>query len=176
MAKKFLTSLLSLAFLTFVMFNNINTADAAGDKDCKDFSGDHKAVMEYWYSHHYTAENDPERLDGWGNKVDDGIPCEVSKDEYNAFLASKKADKSDKDDKASTSDDKATTSKDNTSDKTAANTSDDKSNTDSSSTSSDNDEGGSLPNTATHYPTMILVGAIIAFLGALLFFRKRAVN
>ncbi|QNF29646.1 YHYH domain-containing protein [Metabacillus elymi] len=46
------------------------------DKDCSDFSS-YEEVVEYWNSKGYSKTNDPEKLDGWGNAVDDGIPCEA---------------------------------------------------------------------------------------------------
>ncbi|WP_079515004.1 YHYH domain-containing protein [Rossellomorea marisflavi] len=47
------------------------------DKDCSDF-GSYDEVVEYWNAMGYSATNDPENLDGWGNGVvDDGIPCEA---------------------------------------------------------------------------------------------------
>jgi hypothetical protein len=54
------------------------TAPAAtrNDKDCSDFAT-YDEVVEYWNSKGYSATYDPERLDGWGNTVDDGIPCEA---------------------------------------------------------------------------------------------------
>lgn len=54
------------------------TAPAAtrNDKDCSDFAS-YDEVVEYWNAKGYSATYDPERLDGWGNAVDDGIPCEA---------------------------------------------------------------------------------------------------
>lgn len=46
------------------------------DKDCSDFSS-YDEVVAYWNAKGYTKEYDPERLDGFGNVVDDGIPCEA---------------------------------------------------------------------------------------------------
>ncbi|WHZ02796.1 YHYH domain-containing protein [Neobacillus sp. YX16] len=47
------------------------------EKDCTDFAS-YDEVVEYWNKKGYSATNDPENLDGWGNGVvDDGIPCEV---------------------------------------------------------------------------------------------------
>ncbi|MDQ0974832.1 flagellar biosynthesis/type III secretory pathway protein FliH [Neobacillus niacini] len=47
------------------------------EKDCTDFAS-YDEVVEYWNTKGYSATNDPENLDGWGNGVvDDGIPCEV---------------------------------------------------------------------------------------------------
>ncbi|MCY8938518.1 YHYH domain-containing protein [Peribacillus frigoritolerans] len=50
------------------------------DMDCSEF-GSYDEVVEYWNSKGYSATNDPENLDGWGNgQVDDGIPCEAPSD------------------------------------------------------------------------------------------------
>ncbi|MBM7554441.1 YHYH domain-containing protein [Thalassobacillus pellis] len=46
------------------------------DKDCSDFSS-YEEVVAYWNRKGYTKDYDPERLDGFGNVVDDGIPCEA---------------------------------------------------------------------------------------------------
>ncbi|WP_257349797.1 YHYH domain-containing protein [Pseudalkalibacillus decolorationis] len=51
------------------------TTTQSSDKDCSDFSS-YEEVVNYWNSKGYSKTNDPERLDGFGNKVDDGIPCE----------------------------------------------------------------------------------------------------
>ena len=55
------------------------SSNDALDKDCSDFSS-YDEVVEYWNSKGYSKTYDPERLDGWGNKVDDGIPCEAPSD------------------------------------------------------------------------------------------------
>ncbi|OAH53851.1 hypothetical protein AWH48_11300 [Domibacillus aminovorans] len=56
-------------------YDSTQTTDS-WDKDCTDF-GTYEEVVEYWNANGYTRENDPEKLDGWGNIVDDGIPCEA---------------------------------------------------------------------------------------------------
>lgn len=52
------------------------TSNQSWDKDCSDFSS-YEEVVEYWNSKGYSKTNDPEKLDGFGNTVDDGIPCEA---------------------------------------------------------------------------------------------------
>ncbi|APH06524.1 YHYH domain-containing protein [Bacillus weihaiensis] len=52
------------------------STSASTDKDCSDFAS-YEEVIEYWNEKGYSKTNDPERLDGWGNTVDDGIPCEA---------------------------------------------------------------------------------------------------
>lgn len=59
--------------------SSINSSPAVTrtDKNCSDFAS-YDEVVSYWNSKGYSATNDPENLDGWGNgKVDDGIPCEA---------------------------------------------------------------------------------------------------
>lgn len=56
---------------------NSSPAVTRTDKNCSDFAS-YDEVVSYWNSKGYSATNDPENLDGWGNgKVDDGIPCEA---------------------------------------------------------------------------------------------------
>ena len=57
--------------------SNQPSATKRNDKDCADFAT-YDEVVAYWNSKGYSATNDPENLDGWGNgQVDDGIPCEA---------------------------------------------------------------------------------------------------
>ncbi|MEK4010182.1 YHYH domain-containing protein [Peribacillus sp. FSL M8-0224] len=55
--------------------NSSASSDDSWDKDCTDFSS-YDEIVDYWNSKGYSKTNDPEKLDGWGNAVDDGIPCE----------------------------------------------------------------------------------------------------
>lgn len=55
--------------------DNTGSSNDSWDNDCSDFSS-YEEVVEYWNSKGYTKYYDPEKLDGWGNKVDDGVPCE----------------------------------------------------------------------------------------------------
>ena len=48
----------------------------SNDKDCSDFNS-YDEVIAYWNAKGYSATYDPENLDGYGNVVDDGIPCEA---------------------------------------------------------------------------------------------------
>ncbi|MBZ5751348.1 YHYH domain-containing protein [Metabacillus rhizolycopersici] len=59
--------------------SSTSTSNQSWDKDCSDFST-YDEVVEYWNSKGYSKTNDPEKLDGWGNAVDDGIPCEAPSD------------------------------------------------------------------------------------------------
>ncbi|WP_042455053.1 excalibur calcium-binding domain-containing protein [Neobacillus dielmonensis] len=75
------------ALFTFVLLSSVSTIGAkAQDMDCKDFST-HGAVMDFWYNNGYSATNDPHDLD----RDNDGLPCEVTKAEYDTYVAQQKA-------------------------------------------------------------------------------------
>lgn len=76
--------LIGSMFTLFVLLNCLSPVQAAGDKDCGDFSSPQE-LMEFWYSNGYNANNDPHRLDG----DNDGLPCEVTSSEYNSYVKSK---------------------------------------------------------------------------------------
>ncbi|MEU3679263.1 YHYH domain-containing protein, partial [Streptomyces griseus] len=59
--------------------NTTPSTNQSWDKDCSDFAT-YDEVVNYWNSKGYSKTNDPEKLDGWGNTVDDGIPCEAPGD------------------------------------------------------------------------------------------------
>jgi LPXTG-motif cell wall-anchored protein len=123
--------------------------DADTDKDCGDFNGDHQAVMEFWYSNGYSASNDPHDLD----RDSDGLPCEVDKDEYDSFVASKNNDNEE---------DSSTT----------PSTDDNNSSNDSGQSS----EGGELPATASSSPLAALGGALMAAVGGVLVFGRKLIK
>lgn len=152
--KMFTVGLLSVGILTA----GVPVAYAEADtKNCGDFNGDGSAVMEFWYDNSYSANNDPHGLD----RDADGLPCEVTTDAWNSFVADKEAEENSE----------LTEEESNT---TTESTNDDSSN-DSSNTPTE-EEGGELPDTATNNPMMMLVGAIMAAVGGLFFIRKKQTN
>jgi hypothetical protein len=69
----------SVVFAVLMIFSGVPAALASHgtDLNCSDFVGKPDELKKHWIEHGYSAENDPEGLDGWPkNKVDDGIPCE----------------------------------------------------------------------------------------------------
>ncbi|MGN1400424.1 MAG: excalibur calcium-binding domain-containing protein [Bacillus sp. (in: firmicutes)] len=115
---------------------------AEEDRNCGDFSSKEE-VMEFWYENGYSADNDPHDLD----RDSDGLPCETSQSEYNAYVASKEDESNDE----PASDSNSGTG----SDQGAGNT-----------------EGEVLPDTATDNVSMIAIGAMIAAAGGILVLRK----
>jgi len=85
MMKKWLITVLAFAFLA-IGYSSEAQAAVAGDKDCGDFSSKEQ-VMEFWYSNGYNAGNDPHDLD----RDNDGLPCEVSKGDYDSFIKNQQA-------------------------------------------------------------------------------------
>ncbi|UOQ45928.1 LPXTG cell wall anchor domain-containing protein [Halobacillus salinarum] len=116
---------------------------ADSDKNCDDFSN-HDAVMEFWYDNGYDENNDPHGLDG----DNDGLPCEVSSDAWNSFVA-------DKED--SNSDDGTTSDEDSS----------------AADTNESMDEGGELPDTATNNPLMMIIGLGVIAVGGSFFIRRK---
>ena len=135
--KKLFAGVMALGFLlagqsTFVF--------AEDDRNCDDFSNKEE-VMAFWYENGYNANNDPHDLD----RDNDGLPCETSKGEYDAYVASRE----DKDDEAGATDSQ------------------------SGSDSEENQtEGEALPDTATDNIGMMTLGAALAAAGGILALRK----
>jgi len=135
--KKLFAGVMALGFLlagqsTFVF--------AEDDRNCDDFSNKEE-VMAFWYENGYNADNDPHDLD----RDNDGLPCETSKGEYDAYVASRE----DKDDEAGATDSQA-----------------------GSDSEEKQAEGEALPDTATDNIGMMTLGAALAAAGGILALRK----
>ena len=69
---KWVTGLVVAAVVSLGGMSAVQANHSPGTINCENFStGDE--VYEFWTSHGYSAENDPEGLDGNDN---DGLPCE----------------------------------------------------------------------------------------------------
>ena len=135
--KKLFAGMMALGFLlagqsTFVF--------AEDDRNCDDFSNKEE-VMAFWYENGYDANNDPHDLD----RDNDGLPCETSKGEYDAYVASRE----DKDDEAGATDSQG-----------------------GSDSEENQTEGEALPDTATDNIGMMTLGAALAAAGGILALRK----
>lgn len=171
MSKKWLVSLFSAGVISLGMSA---PASADTDKDCADFET-HEEAQQYFEDQGYTAENDPERLDGYD---EDGLACE-SLPEGNGTSTSSDDDTSE--DTASTteedvteeasSSDEGTTEETNTEEEAASTEASDENMAEESA-----EEGGEMPETATNQPAWALAGAAAAGLGVLLLVRRRAAS
>lgn len=160
------------AALTFGGIGTVATTASAEsnglDKDCSDFKGKpYQEVVDYWNSKGYTATNDPERLDGWGNKVDDGIPCEAPSD----YDTSKINGIGKKEEATS----EETTKEETTTEQPAkeeTSTKEDNSSSEQKATS-DKKEGEELPETASNNPLGVAAGLAVAAAGVVVFTRRK---
>lgn len=160
------------AALTFGGIGTVATTASAEsnglDKDCSDFKGKpYQEVVDYWNSKGYTATNDPERLDGWGNKVDDGIPCEAPSD-YDTSKINGIGKKEEATSEETTKEE--TTTEQTTEEETA--TKEDNSSSEQKATS-DKKEGEELPETASNNPLGVAAGLAVAAAGVVVFNRRK---
>ena len=184
------------AALTFGGIGTVATtawAESNGlDKDCSDFSS-YDEVVNYWNSKGYSATNDPERLDGWGNKVDDGIPCEApdgyDTSKINGIGKKEEATKEETTTNDSTKEESTTeeqpakeetatddsTKEESTTDESTKETTVTKEDNSSSekAETSDKKEGEELPETASNNPLGVAAGVAVAAAGAVLFTRRK---
>ncbi|MFL0574942.1 LPXTG cell wall anchor domain-containing protein [Priestia megaterium] len=158
------------AALTFGGIGTVATTASAEsnglDKDCSDFSS-YDEVVNYWNSKGYTATNDPERLDGWGNKVDDGIPCEAPSG-YDTSKINGIAKKEETTKEETTTE--QTTEEQPVKEETA--TKEDNSSSEQKATS-DKKEGEELPETASNNPLGVAAGLAVAAAGVVVFTRRK---
>ncbi|BFJ01140.1 MAG: hypothetical protein PME_35750 [Priestia megaterium] len=165
------------AALTFGGIGTVATTASAEsnglDKDCSDFKGKpYQEVVDYWNSKGYTATNDPERLDGWGNKVDDGIPCEAPSD-YDTSKINGIGKKEEATSEETTKEE--TTTEQSTEEQPAKEdtaTKEDNSSSEQKATS-DKKEGEELPETASNNPLGVAAGLAVAAAGVVVFTRRK---
>jgi len=173
------------AALTFGGIGTVATTASAEsnglDKDCSDFSS-YDEVVNYWNSKGYTATNDPERLDGWGNKVDDGIPCEApsgydtskingiaKKEESTSEETTKEETTTEQNSEEQPAKEESATD-DSTKQKTV--TKEDNSSSEQKVTA-DKKEGEELPETASNNPLGVVAGLAVATAGIVVFTRRK---
>ena len=165
------------AALTFGGIGTVATTASAEsnglDKDCSDFKGKpYQEVVDYWNSKGYTATNDPERLDGWGNKVDDGIPCEAPSDYDTSKIngIGKKEEATSEETTKEETTTEQTTEEQPAKEETA--TKEDNSSSEQKATS-DKKEGEELPETASNNPLGVAAGLSVAAAGVVVFTRRK---
>ncbi|GAB1803121.1 LPXTG cell wall anchor domain-containing protein [Priestia megaterium] len=165
------------AALTFGGIGTVATTASAEsnglDKDCSDFKGKpYQEVVDYWNSKGYTATNDPERLDGWGNKVDDGIPCEAPSDYDTSKIngIGKKEEATSEETTKEETTTEQTTEEQPAKEETA--TKEDNSSSGQKATS-DKKEGEELPETASNNPLGVAAGLAVAAAGVVVFTRRK---
>lgn len=182
------------AALTFGGIGTVATTASAEsnglDKDCSDFSS-YDEVVNYWNSKGYSATNDPERLDGWGNKVDDGIPCEApdgydtskingigkkeetTKEETTNDSTKEESTTEEQPAKEETATDDSTKEEQTTDESTKETTVTKEDNSSEQPATSDKKEGEELPETASNNPLGVAAGLAVAAAGMVVFTRRK---
>jgi LPXTG-motif cell wall-anchored protein len=165
------------AALTFGGIGTVATTASAEsnglDKECSDFKGKpYQEVVDYWNSKGYTATNDPERLDGWGNKVDDGTPCEAPSDYDTSKIngIGKKEEATSEETTKEETTTEQTTEEQPAKEETA--TKEDNSSSEQKATS-DKKEGEELPETASNNPLGVAAGLAVAAAGVVVFTHRK---
>lgn len=160
MIKKWAIGILGAAIISLGGMSAVQAEHGAPEKDCGNFSSGEE-VFEFWTSHNYSADNDPERLDGIDN---DGRPCESLTvnmvDQFAAYQS------------GTTESEEAPVEEEAAEEEAPAD--EDATEEASGSGESAEDEGDALPVTSTSYPTMMLFGLLTAGVGAFVLFRRKA--
>jgi hypothetical protein len=161
--KKSWFALLSALALLFSL--GISSAGAETDRDCGEF-GSKEEVMEFWHSNGYSATNDPHDLD----RDADGLPCEVSKGEYDSYVASKEDSSEEPADEAS---EESTEEESESTEESSAPAATVEKKDDSGTKS---ESGEKMPDTATNNVPMMAASVALVLTGAMLFIRKKQTN
>ncbi|PYZ97021.1 cell surface protein [Alteribacter lacisalsi] len=147
------------------------TADhEEGTVNCGDFSTGEE-VYEFWTSHGYNSENDPERLDG----DSDGVPCEsLTSHMADDFLAYEAGEDGAEEEDATEED--ATEEDATEEDATEAEATEEEAEETAAGSEESSDEGDELPATATSFPMMMLIGLLTAGAAAFMLLRRKVVQ
>ncbi|MCP3031746.1 LPXTG cell wall anchor domain-containing protein [Halobacillus sp. A1] len=168
--KKLLMVLCSVGFFAGIFLGSgVAFAEHSDNKNCDDFETGEE-VMDFWESHDYNEDNDPDGLD----RDKDGQPCEELTDGV--------YDGSDSEDSEESSEDTATeesdedSEEDTSSEEESSEDADEAAGSDGDDSDSAEEEGGELPDTATNSPFMMMMGALFVGAGGLLLIRKKSLN
>ncbi|PYZ94823.1 hypothetical protein CR194_04660 [Salipaludibacillus keqinensis] len=195
MLRKWVIGITSLAFVSLGGMSTVMADHEEGTVNCGDFDTGEE-VYEFWTSHGYNSENDPERLDG----DSDGVPCEsLTSSMESEFLAYESGEDSATEDESNYDDsneedvtDENATEEDASEEEATEDDAVEEDATEEEATDEEtleedadeagagseesSDEGDALPATATSYPMMILLGLLTAGAGAFMLIRRKVVQ
>lgn len=179
--KKWFVGISSVALVSFGGMASVHADHEEGTVNCSAFETGGE-VWDFWTEHGYHADNDPEGLDG----DSDGIPCEslTLPDYEDEFVdwqenerweengepvevepetePSEETPEEEPSETEESAEEPAESSEEEVVEEEAA--------------EEEAEEGEALPTTANTYPTLMLIGALAAGAGALLFSRKKTVK
>lgn len=161
MIKKWIIGITSVAFVSLGGMAAVSADHEEGTINCSNFDTGEE-VYEFWTSHGYHSENDPERLDG----DSDGVPCESLTSSMESEFLAYEAEQASSEEEA--------TEEEATEEEATEEEADDESADESAAGSEESsDEGDALPATATSYPTMILLSLLTAGASAFILIRRK---
>ncbi|SES28101.1 excalibur calcium-binding domain-containing protein [Salipaludibacillus aurantiacus] len=187
MIKKWLIGITSVAFVSLGGMAAVTADHEEGTINCSNFETGEE-VYEFWTSHGYHSENDPERLDG----DSDGVPCESltssMESEFLAYEADQQSTSEEETTEEEATEEEATeeeaTEEDATDEEaieeaateeaaTEEEADEDSANESAADSEESSDEGDALPATATSYPMMILLSLLTAGASAFILIRRK---
>ncbi|TMW71303.1 LPXTG cell wall anchor domain-containing protein [Alteribacter natronophilus] len=150
-----------------------------GTVNCGDFSTGEE-VYEFWTSHGYNSENDPERLDG----DSDGVPCEsLTSSMESDFLAYEAGEDTTEEEAAEeeateeeTTEEEATEEEATEEEAAEEDATEEDAGEAANGSDESSDDGDALPVTANSYPMMLLIGLLAAGAGAFMLIRRKVVQ
>ncbi len=177
--KKWFVTFTSAALIGFGGMSAAHADHEEGTVNCGDFETGQE-VWEFWESHDYSSENDPEGLDG----DSDGVPCEsLTLDagleqtflDHDAAMTGENGENGNGEGEGTEG-----TNNNGNNEEAEENHNNDNNNdhndADNNANHNDNnhdDEGNEMPATATSYPTLALMALLAAGAGGMMLMRRR---
>ncbi len=178
--KKWFVTFTSAALIGFGGMSAAHADHEEGTVNCGDFETGQE-VWEFWESHDYSSENDPEGLDG----DSDGVPCEsltLDAGLEQTFLDHDAAMTGENGENGNGEGEETEETNNNGNNEEAEenhnndNNNNDHNDADNNANHNDNnhdDEGNEMPATATSYPTIALMALLAAGAGGMMLMRRR---
>jgi LPXTG-motif cell wall-anchored protein len=167
--KKWFVGISSVALVSFGGMASVHADHEEGTVNCSAFETGGE-VWDFWTEHGYHADNDPEGLDG----DSDGIPCEsLTLPDYEAEFVDWQENERWEENGDPVEGEPETEPSEEPSETEETTEEPAESSEEEIVEEEEAEEGEALPATANTYPTLMLIGALAAGAGAVMFSRKK---
>jgi LPXTG-motif cell wall-anchored protein len=167
--KKWFVGISSVALVSFGGMASVHADHEEGTVNCSAFETGEE-VWDFWTEHGYHADNDPEGLDG----DSDGIPCEsLTLPDYEAEFVDWQENERWEENGDPVEGEPETEPSEEPSETEETTEDPAESSEEEIVEEEEAEEGEALPATANTYPTLMLIGALAAGAGAVMFSRKK---
>jgi LPXTG-motif cell wall-anchored protein len=167
--KKWFVGISSVALVSFGGMASVHADHEEGTVNCSAFETGEE-VWDFWTEHGYHADNDPEGLDG----DSDGIPCEsLTLPDYEAEFVDWQENERWEENGDPVEGEPETEPSEEPSETEETPEDPAESSEEEIVEEEEAEEGEALPATANTYPTLMLIGALAAGAGAVMFSRKK---